>query len=235
MPHEVWSRGMKEGFNTPSFPRISSSWQQTIRAEATMMSQYTDTHETERTASIDEVVSMGIKRYMPTRTPRSWTHAAILAAAARSMEDVDPDTVERLLIAGCVGEASADNYLSWRSDRVLGEPESYLTDTWLTSGEFVERRGDIVAATVSMVTAYYMRNKTPTKYKALARFLERTMELGFDGQAVSEVLHGRLFGKSARPSGGIDKKMLMSMWTRFMPYIDGSQVLSAASHNGTKS
>ena len=57
--------------------------------------------------------------------------------------------------------------------------------------------------------------------------------MGFEGQALSEVIYGRLFGKAAR-TPGMGRRELMKLWARFMPMVKSSETLRSSANNGTK-
>jgi hypothetical protein len=59
-------------------------------------------------------------------TARTWTNATQLTAFAGAVGA--SDSVIRLLIAGCVGDATAHEFLTWRANQDLPDPESVLAD-----------------------------------------------------------------------------------------------------------
>ena len=59
-------------------------------------------------------------------TPRTWDYAARLSAFARAVGA--PKAVRRLLVAGCMGEAVAHEYLAWVGAQDLADPEELLAD-----------------------------------------------------------------------------------------------------------
>ena len=59
-------------------------------------------------------------------TPRTWDYAARLSAHAQAV--AGSKTVRRLLVAGCLGEAVAHEYLAWSDAQDLGDPEAMLAD-----------------------------------------------------------------------------------------------------------
>lgn len=240
MPFMEWVNGLTDGFQTPKLPVIADDWQHTIRKVAFEVKLYLadESHKEDRKKCLEKIVEMGRDRWRPVATKRSWTHATILAAAAQSLHSAQgsggeywasqASAIESLLIAGCVGKTVADNFLDWRNDLSLGDPAEYLSDEWLKGGQFVENRGDIVAATLSMVSAYYLQNKSVDNYKRLAKFLSRAFDMGtFQGIVVSEVINGRFYNARALPRG-LDvkegRKIRAESWSKFHKVIQENAI-----------
>jgi hypothetical protein len=59
-------------------------------------------------------------------TPRTWQYAARLSAFAQAVGA--PKQVRRLLVAGCLGDAVAHEYLAWAAAQDLPDPETLLGD-----------------------------------------------------------------------------------------------------------
>ncbi len=82
-------------------------------------------------------------------TPRTWDYAARLSAFA--VQVGAPAAVRRLLVAGCVGEAAAHEYLAWVSAQDLPDPELLLADP--DGCEFDRLRADRVYVVLQSVLA----------------------------------------------------------------------------------
>ena len=223
-PYEIWKQGARDGFSVPSFLTLPKDWQKRIRGEFIKMLMYLDQNEGSRNITVKEIKGRGMDSWKPAHTFRSWTNAAILAAAC-SAAKADIPTRDYLL-AGCIGQKLSEDYSDWLSRLELGDPAEYLGKLWLLNGEFKQKRGDIVSATVSMVVSYYLEegNRTKDNYRNLISFLCRTSDIGFEGQAVSELLYSKLASKSVRPKG-FNPTELRELWVRFMPFLQSSTMI----------
>lgn len=91
-------------------------------------------------------------------SPRSWEAAAKLVGV--STEDADE---QMALVAGCVGDGAAVEYLAWRRALDLPDPEALLADP----GSFeLPKRGDQQYAVFASVAAAALRDLTPGRWKA---------------------------------------------------------------------
>jgi hypothetical protein len=94
-------------------------------------------------------------------SPRSWEMGArLLTAAGLSAQ---PEVVTGLLMAGAVGPAAAAEYLAWREDLELPDPEVVLGNP----ADFrLPDRGDKAYAALALVTAAVLGNNTPDRWQA---------------------------------------------------------------------
>jgi len=223
-PFETWKQGARDGFSVPSFPKLPRDWQQRIRGEFVKILMYLDQNEGCRNITVEDIKGRGMDSWKPAHTFRSWTNAAILAAACNAAKASVP--ARDYLLAGTIGRKISEDYSDWLSRLELGDPAEYLDKQWLTDGQFKQNRGDIVSATVSMVVSYYLEegNKTKENYRNLIKFLCRTSTLKFEGQAVSELLYSKLASKSARPKG-FNPTELRELWVQFMPFLQSSTMI----------
>lgn len=106
-------------------------------------------------------------------SPRSWTMAADLIAASRSVR-VDLDG-EMRLVAGCVGDGAAMEYLQWEraadlpdSAWLLAHPESFVLPS----------RGDLQYAVIGGVVAEAIRKITPGKWQSAWRIMSAAAMAG---------------------------------------------------------
>lgn len=98
-------------------------------------------------------------------TPRTWDYAARLLAFAAAVGA--PGEVRRLLAAGCVGEATAHEYLAWVSALDLPDPEVLLEDP--ASADFTGLRADRVYVTLQSVLGAVVRRPTPQRWADAVR------------------------------------------------------------------
>jgi len=87
--------------------------------------------------------------------------AARLAAAAHVSGSVDQ--VQALAIAGAVGTGAAAEFLAWRQDLDLPDPEAVLLDP---ASFRLPDRGDRAYAALAAVTAAVIADNTPARWEA---------------------------------------------------------------------
>ncbi len=94
-------------------------------------------------------------------SPRSWTTAARLVAAAELVDA--PRAVVTALLAGSVGPAAALEYLAWSDDASLPDAEAALADP---SSFVLPERGDRAYAALSALIAAVRSDPTPARWSA---------------------------------------------------------------------
>ena len=98
-------------------------------------------------------------------TPRTWDYAARLSAFAQAV-GASP-TARRLLVAGCVGESTAHEYLAWEASLDLPDPEVLLALP--AAADFAGMRADRVYVTLQGVLAAVVRRSTPDRWADAVR------------------------------------------------------------------
>lgn len=94
-------------------------------------------------------------------SPRSWDMAArLLAAAALSAAN---EQVAALLVSGAVGPGAAAEFLAWREDLDLPDPEAVLRDP---ASFRLPDRGDRAYAALAAVTAAVIADNTASRWEA---------------------------------------------------------------------
>jgi MoxR-like ATPase len=94
-------------------------------------------------------------------SPRSWEMAARLAAAAR-VSGALPE-VEALAVAGAVGPGAAAEFLAWREDLRLPDPEEVLADP---AAFKLPDRGDRAYAALAALTAAVIADNTAARWES---------------------------------------------------------------------
>jgi hypothetical protein len=92
---------------------------------------------------------------------RSWEMAMRLIAAARATDS--PDAVLALLVAGAIGAGVAAEFLAWRQDLDLPDPEAVLADP---ASFKLPDRGDRAYAALAAVTAAVIAQNTAPRWEA---------------------------------------------------------------------
>lgn len=98
-------------------------------------------------------------------TPRTWDYAARLSAYARATRA--PATVRRLLVAGCVGDAVAHEFLSYAASQDLVDPELLLADP--DAAHFDGVRADRVHVMLQGVLGAVASHPTPQRWTDAVR------------------------------------------------------------------
>jgi ATPase family associated with various cellular activities (AAA) len=115
-------------------------------------------------------------------SPRSWEMAARLIATTELCGAAAE--VRALLVAGSVGPAAAAEYLAWREDLNLPDPEAVLQDP--TSFQLPER-GDRAYAALAAITAAVLSNNTVDRWEAAWRAVAAGTRSGHADIAVAAV------------------------------------------------
>ena len=121
MPLEVFSEGSVTGV-WPALPVYEPPADFAARQAAEMAHIAGFLRVRESQLSVIPKDAAGRGRAFP--TPRTWTFAGSLAALAAAVGA--SNEVVRLLVAGCIGEATAHEYLTWRSNLDLPDPDDLL-------------------------------------------------------------------------------------------------------------
>jgi hypothetical protein len=99
--------------------------------------------------------------------------AATMLAACESVNAPKECKIE--LVAGCVGDAPALEFINWAEELDLPDPEMVLANP----DKFVlPKRGDRVHACLSTLVAAILNNNTPARWKAGLKVLAQTQENG---------------------------------------------------------
>lgn len=113
-------------------------------------------------------------------TPRSWEMVATLLgwSAAGGL----PAEVDRVLVQGCVGRGAAAEYLTFRDNLDLADPEQVLADP---GGTVVPDRADKVFVLAGSTVLAATRAVTPARWSAAGTLLERVADAGHPDVAVT--------------------------------------------------
>ncbi len=95
-------------------------------------------------------------------TPRTWDYAARLSAFATAVGA--STAVRRLLVAGCVGESVAHEFLAWEATQELPDPEVVLAAG--SAFDFSSLRADRVYVVLQGVLGAIARHNDPDRWTA---------------------------------------------------------------------
>lgn len=113
-------------------------------------------------------------------TPRSWEMAATLSAWVTATSS--DESVRRIVVRGSVGQGASAEYLTYRSNTDLPNPEDVLAGP----GEFpIPKRPDQLFVIAGGALRAVRSNPTDSRWSAAGQILERIANEGFADIAVS--------------------------------------------------
>jgi hypothetical protein len=165
----AWIDGMIQGWGTPSVPRLPDGWQSSIPATRALVASFVR-HRPHLLLQLPESEEQAGKAWP---SPRSWDMASRLLAASDAAQA--GENVATTLIAGCVGEGSGLEFLSWRRALDLPDPEAVLA---APDSFKVPERGDQAFAVLTAVVSAAVSNLTKDRWMAAWQVLARATEQG---------------------------------------------------------
>ena len=163
LPLEVYAECTVTG-DWPAMPVYDTSAPEhavAVAEEKVLVSGFLRTRSSQMSVIPKDAAARG--RAFP--TPRTWDYAAQLSAFAVRVGA--PKAVRRLLVAGCVGDAAAHEYLAWASAQDLPDPESLLSDP--ASFAFDQLRADRVYVVLQSVLSAVSRAATAERWQNAVR------------------------------------------------------------------
>lgn len=169
MPYEVFAEGLVTG-HWPELPVHDEplAYAATLREELVLVAGFLRARESQLSVIPTSATDRG--RAFP--TPRTWNYAARLSAFARAIGA--NAEVRRLLVAGCVGDAAAHEYLRWTSVQDLPDPEALLASP--TAHDFRDIRADRVYVILQAVLGAVSYRPTPDRWTAAVEVCARAAE-----------------------------------------------------------
>lgn len=177
LPVEVVRMGLSGQWPTYEFNKPDASkLEQEIASERTMVSGFITSRPDLVTALPDSSAEQG--RAFP--TPRSWESAALLSAfvtAANLSEGV-----RRLLLKGSIGVAAAAEYITFRNNLDLPDPEQVLANP---AGFTLPTRADQIYVLGAGLLNVLSRDTSVPRWHAVGTVLEKIVNAGHPDMAVS--------------------------------------------------
>lgn len=174
MPFDVFAEGMVTG-HWPTLPvhEVPLGLDRLLGEERVRAAGFLRMRESQLSVIPTSATDRG--RAFP--TPRTWDYATRLAAFARAVGA--NAEVRRMLVAGCVGDAAAHEYLRWTAAQDLLDPEELLDDP--DAASFTDVRADRVYVMLQSVVAAYARRPTVQRWEAAIQVAARAAEqVGID-------------------------------------------------------
>ena len=151
-----------------------------------------------RSSQLSAIPKTAVDRGKAFPTPRTWDYAARLVALARAVNA--PDAVVRLLVAGCVGQAAAHEFLFWSLAQDLPDSRAILADP--TGSWFAGERPDHVYVVLQGVVGLATQNGTPDAWSsAVVACCTAAAQAGVDPAvpAIRALLRNRPAGAALPP------------------------------------
>jgi len=164
-----WIDGMIRGWPSPTVSPLAENWEAGIPAARSLVAAFIR-HRPHLLLQLPESEEQAGRAWP---SPRSWDMAARLLAASNAAQA--GDDVAAVLVSGCVGEGPAMEFLSWRRNLDLPDPEEVLAHP----DRFrVPERGDQAFAVLTAVVAAAVGNLTSARWLAAWQVLARAADQG---------------------------------------------------------
>ena len=164
-----WIDGMIQGWPVPSVPRLPDGWEAGIPAARVLVASFIR-HRPHLLLQVPESEEQAGRAWP---SPRSWDMASRLLAAADAAKA--GEEVVAALLSGCVGDGAGLEFLAWRRDLDLPDPEAVLA---APDSFKVPERGDQAFAVLTAVVSAAVGNLTRDRWMAAWQVLARAAEQG---------------------------------------------------------
>jgi MoxR-like ATPase len=164
-----WVDGMIRGWSFSNLPHLPSAWENSIAEKEVLIASFIR-HRPHLLLQLPNDETQAGKAWP---SPRSWSMAARLLAAAETVK-ADEDVVAAL-IAGCIGEGACLEFLAWRRDLDLPDPEEVLANPLYFR---LPDRGDQAFAILGAVITAAVARLTEERWSAAWCVLARASQHG---------------------------------------------------------
>jgi MoxR-like ATPase len=196
----AWADGMESGWPPPEFLSVPNDWEQHIPAAASLVAAFIRHRPTMLLQFPKDEASQG--GAWPSN--RTWTMSSRLMAACDAVKA--SDEVRHLLLAGTVGDAATLEFLNWRRNLDLPDPEELLRHPESLK---LPERSDLRYAVLSSVAAAIVARPTPDRWKRAWLVIIKAAD---DGAPDTAAQAARTLAR-VRPAGATPPPEIV----RFMP------------------
>jgi hypothetical protein len=165
---DEWAKGMMSGFGKPDITRIPESWETSIPALRTVIASFIGLRKPHLMLDMPKE---GAKQGKAWASPRTWDMAARLMAAGEAVSD---KLVVETLLAGCVGNGPAVEFLTWKRELNLPEIEAVLAKPKTIALPF--DRHDALYTVLAGVSQAVVAHLTPERVIAALTVIGRCTE-----------------------------------------------------------
>lgn len=166
---QAWIDGMLSGWTTPAVPTLPEGWEAGIPAARALVAAFIR-HRPHLLLQVPQSAEQAGRAWP---SPRSWDMAARLLAASAAAQAGDDTTAD--LVCGSVGAGAGLEFLAWRRDLDLPDPEEVLRDP---ASFRLPARGDQAYAALTAVVAAAVGRLTKDRWMAAWEVLARAAEQG---------------------------------------------------------
>ena len=192
LPLEVYAECLVSGA-WPALPvgPVPGGYQEALDRQRALVAGFLRARSSQLSAIPQDAASRG--RAFP--TPRTWDYSARLSAFALA-SGYSADVV-RLLVAGCVGEVVAHEFLAFAQMKDLPDPEDVMAGGYSFTGQRPDRTYVVLQSVLTAV----LRHSTPERWTAAVDVCARAAgEVGVD-PAVPVIR--ALLRPGSRPAGAV--------------------------------
>jgi len=165
----AWVDGMIRGWPSPTVSPLPKGWEAGIPSARSLVAAFIR-HRPHLLLQLPESEEQAGRAWP---SPRSWDMASRLLAAADAAKA--GEDVAASLVAGCVGDGPAMEFLSWRRNLDLPDPEAVLA---APDSFKVPERGDQAFAVLTAVVTAAVGNLTRDRWLAAWTVLARAADQG---------------------------------------------------------
>ncbi|WP_026184064.1 AAA family ATPase [Desulfitobacterium hafniense] len=163
-----WVDGMIHGWSMGHSARLPQGWEDAVTAKQALLASFIR-HRPHLLLQVPNDESQAGRAWP---SPRSWVMAARLLAAADSV--TAEDDVAAALLAGCIGEGACLEFLAWRKDLDLPDPEEILADpTRLKLPDRGDQSFAILTAVITAATGRLTKERWAAAWLVLALAAEQ--------------------------------------------------------------
>ena len=178
-----WTDGMIAGFPDPSVYKLPEVWEDFEPAARAQVASFIRS----KPAVLLQVPEEDSKAGGAWPSPRTWHLSSRVIAAVTALGG-DPD-VEAILVGGLVGEGPAMEFLTWRKNLDLPDPEEFIAKPELFEKWYGKKapRGDVIFTLLASVAACIIQTTTRERGAAGWAIMSTAARLGAKDIAAASV------------------------------------------------
>ena len=174
-----WRDGMIAGFPVPTFSRVPEDWKRHFPVTYAQVASFVGANPQKLEPGVPKDESKAGGAWA---SPRTWEMVARVSAAVRSIGgNLD---VDALLISGCVGEGVGMEFLHWRQNLDLPDPEELLANPKKFK---LPSRGDLQFTVLASVAAAALSNMNKERWHAAWEIFHSAASQGAKDVAAASV------------------------------------------------
>lgn len=184
LPAAVVAKGFKGMWPEYELPTIDEKYfQNDVNDELSTIGDFllrSESAKTKITTAVPDSIEARSKGFP---TPRSWEMAAKASAAVTHL-NLD-EGLRKLLLTGCVGKVAGEQYMTYRNETDLPDPEDIIANPLMD----LDLRPDKANRIGHTVLRAYKEDPTSDRWKQVSKFLVRLFDEGKPDVAYSITRH----------------------------------------------